>query len=266
MRQYTFLDIPTIDSPLWYFGSKAKLHKYISSDLMDQLMADGEIVSPFIGGGSFELYLAAQDIRVHGSDNFQFLVDFWNQLSIRPDKVVDRVKQWWPHGNDGTDLSALFYELTDSLDQAALFWMINKASWSGLSLAGSACTIARNGVRVSMSSFESFRDFNSKNLSIDLLDYRTALDHHSDKIAYIDPPYVDRAHAYGDGSIKSFDHVELRNILANRKNFWLLSYGDHELIRSLYKDFNIREIEWNVHASGGSKGCVKKIELLITNK
>ena len=61
------------------------------------------------------------------------------------------------------------------------------------------------------------------------------------------------------------DHVRLRDILANIKGKFILSYNDDEFLRSLYKGFNIHEISRknNMTAHAGKSKEFK--ELIITN-
>ena len=253
---------PIIASPLWYFGSKAKLRQHLIP-YEHKLLINGEIVSPFIGGGSFELYLAARGIRVYASDNHYYLVNFWNQMLTRSDVVVNRIEQWWERATNGTDLVATIYETTDQVDQAVLYWLINKQSWSGITLAGGANLCKKKGVRVQFSAYNRYRYFHSDNLSVEQLDYKEALITHNDKPAYIDPPYVNRAKSYGDGKADEFPHEELRDILAERKAPWVLSYNNDDYINNLYKDFHIKVIPWRIHAT--NKGSEVKTELLISN-
>ena len=251
----------TIRSPLWYFGSKAKLPLHLKGYL-HFFLKNKEIVSPFIGGGSLELYLAAKGNRVYASDTCYYLVNFWNQMLTQPEIVVNQVYNRWENANDHTDLFALIYELSDPIDQAAIYWILNKMSWSGQTLSGSN-PCKKKKVRTSFNSFNKFRTFYSGNLSVKQLDYKDALAIHQDKSAYLDPPYVNRAHAYGDGKIKEFPHEEMRDILAQRKTPWILSYNNDEYINDLYKGFYIKVIPWQVKAT--RKGHDEKTELLISN-
>jgi len=85
---------------------------------------------------------------------------------------------------------------------------------------------------------------------------------------YIDPPYVSTESYYKNtGGFGGEEHKQLAALLSNMKGKFLLSYNDCELVRELYKDFNIiatKEIEYtlgkNVH---GKNKSVK--EVFITN-
>lgn len=80
---------------------------------------------------------------------------------------------------------------------------------------------------------------------------------------YLDPPYVGTEKYYRNVGMQNFDHQELFNILKQIKGKFCLSYNDCELIRGLYKDFNIFEIE--VREIADIKRAKQRKELLITN-
>ena len=76
---------------------------------------------------------------------------------------------------------------------------------------------------------------------------------------YCDPPYLNAEDVY-DISFGKADHERLKCCLSGIKGLFLLSYNDHDFIRALYKDFNIRGVE---RANNLSSGQYK--ELMITN-
>ncbi|WP_294962645.1 DNA adenine methylase [Sulfurimonas sp.] len=89
-----------------------------------------------------------------------------------------------------------------------------------------------------------------------------------DVFFYVDPPYVSTESYYKNtGGFGEKEHKHLAALLSNVKGRFLLSYNDCELVRELYKDFNIKttkEIEYtlgkNVH---GKSKSVR--EVIITN-
>jgi len=72
---------------------------------------------------------------------------------------------------------------------------------------------------------------------------------------------------YSDiGEFGITQHVQLSEILKDSKATWMLSYGDHAVIRDLYKEFNITEC--TVKYSGLGNSGVNQYdapELIITN-
>lgn len=84
---------------------------------------------------------------------------------------------------------------------------------------------------------------------------------------YLDPPYHKTEKYYDTGTFIFDDskHIELRDILANIEGKFILSYNDDEFIRSLYKDFNIEEVQRaNNLALVSNKNKIYK-ELIIRN-
>ena len=75
---------------------------------------------------------------------------------------------------------------------------------------------------------------------------------------YADPPYVKAGSSLYQNSFNESDHLRLRDWIGNFKSF-VVSYDDHELVRDLYSEFKIEEIEVN---SVNSKNKKQK-ELVI---
>ena len=107
-----------------------------------------EICSPFFGGGSLELLCANHGITVHGYDKFEPLADFWKCLLKRPTELAILVAGWWSTGRNGLakgfetrkkygELKAeLLSPEISQLERAALFYVINRTSFSGSALSG----------------------------------------------------------------------------------------------------------------------------------
>lgn len=262
MEQLTFFEQSTIWSPLSYFGSKRQMVKRpdILDPYLDRFLRNQEIVSPFLGSASLELFFASRNVLIYGSDNFYYLVNFWEQIQMRPQVLVDRVKAWYPCAVNQENLFDLISEISEPIDQAAIFWIINKWSWSAMTLAG--VNPKNKPIEVGLPTFTKYSGFKSPNLFVDLLDYREALDRHPSMSAYLDPPYYGREDCYGNGS-GTFDHNELHEILSDRDSDFILSYNDVPDIKDMYSDFNVNVIDWRIHST--SHGSDVKTELLITN-
>lgn len=124
-----------IKSPLRYPGGKSRavkeLWKYIPTDTKT-------ICSPFLGGGSFEIFCAQNGIKIFGYDYFKPLVDFWKYLLKEPVTLADEVEKYRP-----LQPRERFYELQkshvkekDSFQRAVLFYVLNRTSFSGSTLSG----------------------------------------------------------------------------------------------------------------------------------
>jgi DNA adenine methylase len=63
------------------------------------------------------------------------------------------------------------------------------------------------------------------------------------------------------------DHINLAEILKSISGKFILSYDDHEMVRELYKDLNIREVDSVRYSMNNKPGTANRHcgELIITN-
>ena len=82
-----------ISSPLRYAGGKSKAIGLILNELPK--LKNKRIISPFFGGGSFELCVSQMlDIEVVGYDVFDMLANFWDVLINHKDDFVLELKKF----------------------------------------------------------------------------------------------------------------------------------------------------------------------------
>ncbi|PZT47174.1 DNA adenine methylase [Helicobacter valdiviensis] len=116
-----------------------------------------------------------------------------------------------------------------------------------------------------------YRDFSIyskrlKRVSIENRSFDYILKHYdnSEALFYLDPPYVGTESYYQNtGGFGLKEHKLLNELLKNIKGKFMLSYNDCELVRELYKDFNIKELK--VKYSLSSKERKEQKELLVMN-
>ena len=230
----------TARSPLRYPGGKTRAVKQITQYFPKNIDA---LLSPFFGGGSIELTLAAQGLTVYGYDAFGPLVEFWQCLSNHPQALADKVKQYFPlTKTDFYWLQKNHDRFSSQLERAAAFYVLNRSSFSGSTLSGG---MSPQHPRFTQSSIDRLRNFHNPNIHIAPLDFQESLKKHPNLFAYLDPPYRIKSTLYGQkgNTHKNFDHISLFQILRDRKN-WVLSYNDCHEIRDLYMDFPWRSPEW----------------------
>lgn len=248
-------------SPLRYPGGKSRavslIRPYIPADI-------SAICAPFLGGGSVELDCAADGIEVHGSDAFDPLINFWQLALENPVGLASRVVEYQPvNRTKFYHLQKSYDSLPEGLDKAAVFFILNRSSFSGTTLSGG---MSPGHPRFTSSAIQRLRDFRSQNLQVSNCDYKDALREHADKFLYLDPPYANGEKLYGNkGNMhEGFDHEELAAILHHRDG-WVLSYNDSRTIRRLYqgRNYHIVEPGWMYGMSGDGKK--RSRELLIIN-
>ena len=245
-------------SPLRYPGGKSRQAKTIRQHIPAGI---DRIVSPFFGGGWVELECAANGIRVFGADRFEALVNFWQQVLFQPREVAKRVKFFYPL--DKWKFKDLQDRLRagddDDLWSAALFFTLNRTSFSGTTLSGG---FSPGHDRFTLRHIESLENFTAPGIEVVCADWVDTLTEHSSLFAYLDPPYWIGRNLYGDKSERGegFDHAELADYLRHRQG-WLLSYNDCPEVRRLYEGFRVLEPEW-LTGMGVDK---RKRELLIVS-
>lgn len=244
-------------SPLRYPGGKSRAVSAIRRWIPPNI---DELCAPFLGGGSVELACAADGAQVHGSDAFGPLANFWRFALESPVSLAERVAEFHPVSKPKFyNLQRGFQNLQDDLERAAVFFVLNRSSFSGTTLSGG---MSPNHPRFTPSAIERLRDFRSPRLNVSHSDYRDALRKHSGKFLYLDPPYAIPQRLYGDrGDMHDgFDHMELASILRGRSG-WALSYNDSPLIRRLYRGYHIVEPDWTYGMSANKRAR----ELLIVD-
>jgi len=279
-----------VKTPLRYPGGKTRAVKHILPLIPEDC---GELCSPFLGGGSVELAVAARGTKVHGYDLFEPLVCFWQSLLSEPIKLAtlsDALRSEHPDfmlilkkGEGPQQVRGLikenFTRLRDELRaelktkfvyspiNAAKFYAINRSSFSGATFSGGWSKRA-SYARFTDSSIMRVKDFKEPNLTVGQAHFKDSINKHPDAFLYLDPPYLLSTGSnklYGDrGNTHSgFDHRLLHEIITNRKN-WVMSYNNCEEIREMYKDFEIIEAEWAYGMKNiGKKKMGSSSEILI---
>ena len=149
---------------------------------------------------------------------------------------------------------------------------INRTSFSGSTLSGGRTP---GNPRFTASSIERLLDFrnnnNTKNITVECLDFRKSIKKNKSKMLYLDPPYWIENKLYGvkgDMHIQENDHLELYEILKKSKK-WILSYNNSRKIKKVYNDYNIIPVEWEygmkniAKNNSGKKSMKKSSEVLI---
>jgi DNA adenine methylase len=81
---------------------------------------------------------------------------------------------------------------------------------------------------------------------------------------YLDPPYYGCEDYYGDGIFSREDFGRIAEILGGIEGKFIMSINENKQIRSIYKRFNIKEVN-TTYLVGGANKKKNVTELLITN-
>ncbi len=240
---------PASLSPLRYPGGKSRAVPILESLLLQEYPTQKTLLSPFLGGGSFELFLLTKNYTVLANDRFTPLYTFWKKLKEQPADLQTAIRRYKPMSKE------LFLSLrqsiqtdTDELTIAAKYFAINRSSFSGATFCGGYSSEAGEK-RFTESSIEKLGTVALTQFSVSNLDWSAFLSRHpqtASTVLYLDPPYYISTYLYGrDGDLhESFDHEGLAKALQTRSD-WILCYNDCEYIRNLYKNCRIQKVNWS---------------------
>jgi DNA adenine methylase len=236
-------------SPLRYPGGKTRATKLLWEFLQKEYPSRKTLLSPFMGGGSFELFCSKKGMTIIGNDAFKPVATFWDELIKNKTGLADAVELLRPLSK------AEFYNLRRRvLDesspeiQAAFFFAINRTSFSGSTFSGGYSQESADG-RFTESSIERIRKLDVSNIksvsNLDFVDFLEMYPPTPDTSLFLDPPYFIENYLYGrDGDMhKEFDHDALAGILQTRSD-WILCYNDCPRIRELYKGCRTENVSW----------------------
>ncbi|MDD9883104.1 MAG: DNA adenine methylase [Gammaproteobacteria bacterium] len=230
----------TAKSPLRYPGGKSRAVNCI----LDLLPPDIErLCSPFIGGGSVELALAARGIQVFAYDAFQPLVNFWRTLLEDAAGLAGVVERYYPMNKDAFyALQKRHSDIADPVESAAVFFALNRCSFSGTTLSGG---MSPGHPRFTDACIKKLSDFKSQYLQVARADFSESIPRHRNDFLYLDPPYCIASKLYGTRGDhhQDFDHEGLAKLLSQHDS-WLLSYNDCETVRELYNGYPFKTPTW----------------------
>jgi len=276
---------------LRYAGGKSKAIKKIAP-FVEQY---DEIVSPFLGGGSLEVYWASSGKKVFGSDIFDILINFWKTLLETPLELSNELKKIKPNKETYVEIKEKllcspqvqemlknwktdFYKRNPvniiDLELAAYYYFNHNCSY-GPGFLGWASNIymVQEKWEKMISKVESFR---CPNLNVAHMGFEEAIKENNDKFLYLDPPYyLDKTSEdnkmfsgiYPMRNIpvhhNAFEHEKLRELLLSHNGDFVLSYNNCEFIREMYSDFNFYYPEWHYSMSLGETRIGKNREKML---
>ena len=233
--------VSSITPFITYMGSKLQPRKTILSCYPENTK---EIVSPFIGGGSFELLAASSGIKVRGFDKYKSLVRLWNIMLRDAKKVAAAVNEKFPMKPEVLRelvVSRSIHDIEDDIEFASLSICINKQTYNGFFLNHTYykdspySKFIRPGIydplnpaksnkkadRVQNPKYEikyekgslmtavTWGDWKSPNLSVEVSDWENTLEKYPNSILYADPPYAEEKQSKYYGPYRTHKDKEL---------------------------------------------------------
>jgi DNA adenine methylase len=266
-------------SPLRYAGGKSKAIGLILKNLPK--LKEKKIVSPFFGGGSFELCISQMlGINVIGYDIFNMLVNFWNVLiNYKNEFIAELIKfdineeeftynrhvllNYWEQIKP-TDLnyktknkielkSEDLTKLDNNIINQAVYYYYNMTLSYGPMFLGWPSSNEINKDKFKRR-IDKIKQMNLINLQVNCASFQEILEKHREDFLFLDPPY----YLEGDSKMfkgmypncnfaihhNSFDHIKLAEMLKKHEGGFLMTYNNCSAIRNLYDDCKFEYPEW----------------------
>ncbi|HMR99711.1 MAG TPA: DNA adenine methylase [Anaerolineales bacterium] len=262
-------------TPLRYPGGKSRAIKQMKYLLPNEF---DEYREPFVGGGSFFIYLKQKKptLKVWINDLNPELYYFWKYAQVDSEKLsceILRVRKERRNGQELFDelLQVDVKALTD-FERAVRFFVLNRITFSGVVESGGYSQHAFEG-RFTESSIERVAKMGHilEGVKITYLDYRELLkDGDKEVFTFLDPPYfkATKSRLYGKNGIlhTEFNHDDFAREVKACKHSWLITYDDSTEIRNNFSFANIYEWELQYGMNNYKQGKAEKgNELFISN-
>lgn len=262
-------------TPLRYPGGKSR-----AIDKMKFLLPKNfeEYREPFVGGGSFFIYLKQKypKLKIWINDLNPELFYFWKYAQIDSEKLAQEIFKVKKETKDGqklfTELLKADVQNITELERATRFFVLNRITFSGVVESGGYSQGAYDG-RFTDSSIERVSGLGKllENVKITNIDYREILKDGDENIfTFLDPPYfkATKSKLYGKNGIlhTEFNHQEFACAVKDCKHSWLITYDDSPEIRKNFNFANIYEWELQYGMNNYKQGKADKgNELFISN-
>jgi Site-specific DNA methylase len=237
-----------------------------------------EYREPFVGGGSFFIYLKQKrpDLKMWINDLNPELYYFWKYAQIDVEKLAQELRLVKKERQNGQELFDELLQINSSslteFERALRFFILNRITFSGVVEAGGYSQLAFE-TRFTDSSIDRLAKLGPllDGIKVTQLDYRQLLQEGDQAVfAFLDPPYfkATKSRLYGKNGIlhTSFNHEEFAHEMKACNHSWLITYDDSPEIRENFSYANLYEWELQYGMNNYKQGKAEKgSELFITN-
>lgn len=259
-------------SPLRYPGGKGKLSNYVQLLFQYNRLTDGHYVEPYAGGASVALSLLFEEYAsvVHINDYDYRVFAFWDSVLNETEELCQRigetevtVKSW--HQQKEVQRNPEKYS---KLEIGFSTFFLNRTNRSGILKAGIIGGLDQSG------KWKIDARFNKEELiqrikkvskyrnriklyNDDAVDLTRKLSKSLPKqtLFYFDPPYYNKGKDLYINFYELADHQQIAQLIGRLENkYWLVSYDNHDIIKSLYSGFLQRTYQLNYHAGNAAQG------------
>lgn len=264
-----------IKSPLRYPGGKSRAIQRMRHLLPDNF---DEYREPFVGGGSFFIYLKQKrpSLKIWINDLNPELYYFWRYAQIDSENLAREVSKIKKERLDGQhlfdELVGINVKSLTEFERAVRFFVLNRITFSGVVESGGYSRHAFES-RFTESSIQRVAKLGHilEGVKITSLDYSELLANGGKEVfTFLDPPYfkATKSKLYGKNGVlhTNFDHEKFATEMKKCKHSWLITYDDSPEIRANFSFAKVYEWELQYGMNNYKQGKADKgNELFIAN-
>ncbi len=259
-------------SPLRYPGGKNKISAFLAKISIDNRL-NSHYIEPYAGGASVALFLLFEGFMqfITINDKDKSIYAFWHSVLYETDLLCKMIEE--------TDLTVnnwrIQKEIQSNKETASLISLgfstlfLNRTNRSGIIKGGMIGGVSQSGnykldcrfnkpviiqkIKAIAEKRERIRLFNLD--AIELINLMNNENQDESSIFYFDPPYYLKASSLYMNFYEKEDHIKISEKIKSIRNFrWIVSYDNHEFIKSLYPTFRSKEYQFNHSAHSPRAG------------
>jgi len=239
-------------SPFRYPGGKSKIIDYLYLRLREK--KSKKLISPYTGGGSFELAMLNAGVveHLHLNDLDTGIFAFWWVVKHMPFALIERLQTITPTHNDFFECQSIIKEDYRGVDVVEAAWaslLVNRLAYSGIYKANPLG--GKNGTRKALLSRWNPIELEKRIMHIhQLSDHITITQENAlelieeaywdeEATIFIDPPYFEKGKELYHCFYTKKDHIELAQLLDSLYQGCpgadlIVTYDYHQWIDNLY--------------------------------
>jgi len=254
-----------LKSPIKWVGGKSKL-----SNLLLPLFPDHKGYVEVFGGSAYMLFSKEPSKWEILNDFDSNLMNFWSVVKNAPDQFIESFNYILVSRETFNTYKEKYKNnsFDDAIEKAHAFYYMVKAGF-GADMKNPIFGTGKDRNRLRLEQIESDIKEAYGRLTKVTIENKSFEDifriyDSADTFFYLDSPYRNTKQ-YATGKFTDEHYITLANCCKNAKGKWLYTINDDELIRELFKDFNIIDHKVYYSVCKTENGRQEFSELIITN-
>jgi DNA adenine methylase len=271
--------MPKSLSPLRYPGGKSKIYKKVRNLIITNGYEGKTYVEPFAGGFGIGIGLLCEGIVKSAilNDFDSHIYHFWHSVLNNTDDLLRLISDTQITVDERERQKQNYWDTdVDPLHDGFATLFLNRVNFSGIIKGGSIggltqigtykidCRFNKNDIINKIEAIAKLKEkiklYNNDAgylIKMNLIKMKTPI------FLNIDPPYVIKGSRLYTNYFNEEDHIILERIISKylMNTSWIVTYDDCELIREIYKGYNM--VEYGILHNAGKSVAGK--EIVITN-